>query len=57
MSAIGPKQTSLAAPHMSAFEGKVDIAFFRRKCLLLTQSGHRRRSAIGPRLLQVPDFQ
>src|SRR5262249_23496189 len=27
MSAIGPKQTCLAAPHMSAFEGKADIAF------------------------------
>jgi len=26
MSAIGPKQTSLVAPHMSAFGGKADIA-------------------------------
>jgi len=25
MSASGPKQTSLAAPHMSAFEGKADM--------------------------------
>jgi hypothetical protein len=25
MSAIGPKQTSLVALHMSAFEGKADI--------------------------------
>jgi hypothetical protein len=25
MSAFGPKQTSLAAPHMSAFGGKADI--------------------------------
>jgi hypothetical protein len=25
MSAIGPKRTSLAAPHMSAFGGKADI--------------------------------
>jgi hypothetical protein len=25
MSAIGPKQTSLIAPHMSAFGGKADI--------------------------------
>jgi hypothetical protein len=25
-SAIGPKQTSLAAPHMSAFGGKADVA-------------------------------
>jgi hypothetical protein len=27
MSAIGPKRTSLVAPHMSAFEGKADMAF------------------------------
>jgi hypothetical protein len=26
MSAIGPKQTSLVAPHTSAFEGKADVA-------------------------------
>jgi len=26
-SLIGPKRTSLAAPHMSAFEGKADMAF------------------------------
>jgi hypothetical protein len=26
MSAIGPKQTSVAAPHMSAFGGKADSA-------------------------------
>jgi hypothetical protein len=25
MSAIGPKRTSVAAPHMSAFGGKVDM--------------------------------
>ena len=25
MSAIGPKQTSASAPHMSAFGGKADI--------------------------------
>jgi hypothetical protein len=25
MSAIGPKQTSLVAPHMSAFGGKADM--------------------------------
>jgi len=25
MSAFGPKQTSLVAPHMSAFGGKADI--------------------------------
>ena len=27
MSAIGPKRTSLAAPHMSAFGGKAEIRF------------------------------
>jgi hypothetical protein len=27
MSAIGPKRTSLIAPHMSAFEGKADMAY------------------------------
>ena len=27
MSAIGPQQTSLVAPHMSAFGGKADILF------------------------------
>jgi hypothetical protein len=27
MSAIGPKRTSLFAPHMSAFGGKADIAY------------------------------
>jgi hypothetical protein len=27
MSAFGPKQTSLVAPHMSAFGGKADMAF------------------------------
>jgi len=26
-SAIGPKRTSLVAPHMSAFGGKADMAF------------------------------
>jgi hypothetical protein len=29
MSAIGPKQTSLVAMHMSAFGGKADIDFVR----------------------------
>jgi hypothetical protein len=28
MSAIGPKRTSLVAPHMSAFGGKADITVF-----------------------------
>jgi hypothetical protein len=27
MSAIGPKQTSLVAPHMSAFRGRADMTF------------------------------
>jgi hypothetical protein len=27
MSAFGPKRTSLAAPHMSALEGKADMTF------------------------------
>jgi|SRR5262245_12087149 len=29
MSAIGPKRTSLVAPHMSAFGGKADMALCR----------------------------
>jgi hypothetical protein len=28
MSAIGPKQTSLVAPHMSAFRGKADMTVY-----------------------------
>jgi hypothetical protein len=28
MSAIGPKRTSLVAPHMSAFGGKADMMFY-----------------------------
>ena len=49
MSAIGPKQTSASALHMSAFGGKADIAFcganvrFWSKALLLTQSGRHPR--------------
>jgi hypothetical protein len=34
MSAFGPKRTSLAAPHMSAFGGKADIAFALRNVRL-----------------------
>jgi hypothetical protein len=30
MSAIGPKRTSLVAPHMSAFGGKADMAIALR---------------------------
>src|SRR5262245_35898739 len=33
MSAIGPKRTSLVAPHMSAFGGKADMTIWA--CLLL----------------------
>jgi hypothetical protein len=52
MSAIGPKQTSASALHMSAFGGKADMTVCgkslsrsllgvkRTICLLLTQSGH-----------------
>jgi hypothetical protein len=43
MSAIGPEQTSLFAPHMSAFGGKADIIQGKadiKKCPLMTQSGH-----------------
>jgi hypothetical protein len=56
MSAIGPKRTSLAAPHMSAFGGKADMrlcgnplsrSLVRRTRLLLTQSGHS--PCVGPR--------
>src|SRR6478736_3494005 len=38
MSALGPKRTSLVAPHMSAFGSKADMAFLRCECLLLTQA-------------------
>jgi len=30
MSAIGPKRTSIVAPHMSAFGGKADMAIALR---------------------------
>jgi hypothetical protein len=53
MSAIGPKQTSLAALHMSAFEGKADIIQGKadiKKRPIMTQSGHpsRARPAKNP---------
>jgi hypothetical protein len=38
MSAYGPKQTSLVAPHMSAFGGKADIHADAQKCPLMSQS-------------------
>jgi hypothetical protein len=46
MSAIGPKRTSLVAPHMSAFGGKPDIALGSPATWLLTQV----TSALCPRL-------
>ena len=43
MSAIGPKQTSLVALRMSAFEGKPDMTFaeVRFRSRYWGQSGHR----------------
>src|SRR4029453_10014471 len=39
--AFGPKQTSLVAPHMSAFEGKADMPFHgSRLGCYWEQSGH-----------------
>src|SRR5262245_52771802 len=50
MSAFGPKQTSIAVPHMSAFGGKADIRFGARTGLL---PEHRvTKSTDFPRLLQ-----
>jgi hypothetical protein len=42
MSAIGPKRTSLVAPHMSAFGGKADMTVCANPLSrsLLGQSGH-----------------
>ena len=40
MSAIGTKQTSPSALHMSAFGGKADMRLVHCTCLLMTQSGH-----------------
>jgi len=42
MSAIGPKQTSLVALHMSAFGGKADMPFCA--AYVLTQSEHSYRA-------------
>jgi hypothetical protein len=39
MSAIGPKQTSLAALHMSAFGGKADITFCREYAFAVAIGG------------------
>jgi hypothetical protein len=44
MSAFGPKRTCASALQMSAFGGKADIIQGKtdiKKCLLMTQSGHR----------------
>ena len=38
MSAIGPKRTSLVAPHMSAFGGKADIHVSVQAALILAYS-------------------
>jgi hypothetical protein len=35
-SAIGPKRTFVAAPHVSAFGGKADMAICTAKCPLMT---------------------
>jgi hypothetical protein len=43
MSPIGTKRTSMNEGAMSAFGGKADVALTLPRCLLLTQSGHRRR--------------
>jgi len=44
MSAIGPKQASLVAPHMSAFGGKADLTICRMHVRIYGrywgQSGH-----------------
>jgi hypothetical protein len=54
MSAIGPKRTSLVAPHMSAFGSKADIAIDGqnvRLCPLLTFQNCRSMSAFGVKFL------
>src|SRR5262249_46817277 len=39
MSAIGPKRTSLVAPHMSALEGKADMAVCERSAFAVAIGG------------------
>jgi hypothetical protein len=39
MSAIGPKQTSIAAPHMSAFGGKADMTFCGKSAFAVAIGG------------------
>jgi hypothetical protein len=49
MPAIGPEQTSLVAPHMSAFGGKADMTGCR--CLLLrSELGVKRTWPIAPHM-------
>src|SRR5215831_2676082 len=45
MSAIGPKRTSLVAPHMSAFRGKADMTIWA--CLLLRSLLGVKRTWVG----------
>jgi hypothetical protein len=39
MSAIGPKQTSQVAPHISAFEGKADVTLCGKSAFAVTIGG------------------
>ena len=48
MSASGPKQTSLAAPHMSAFGGKADMT--KRKHPLLQSQLGVKRTWVSPQM-------
>jgi hypothetical protein len=49
-SAFGPKRTSLAAPHMSAFGGKADMAFCKTSALDAKQLLARSRNNYHPTL-------
>ena len=49
MSAIGPKQTSLVALHMSAFGGKADMNFFGNP-LSRSLLGAKRTWAVAPHM-------
>src|SRR5262245_40726075 len=53
MSAFGPKRTSLAALHMSAFGGKADIAI----AVSCIWPGPDPRRALWPAALRVPHEQ
>jgi hypothetical protein len=39
VSAIGPKRTSLVAPHMSAFGGKADMVLLRESAIAVAIGG------------------